>query len=750
MREGQAGWKFSGNPLGARQQHEDQETATVYRNISFMRKIRIGIDVGGTFTHAVAIETEKFTLIAQVKTSTTYRAKEGIAHGIITALYKLLQKGRIDPNEVVLVAHCSTQATNALLEGDVAKVGIIGMAGGWEATRARHEINIEKIELAPEKFLQTCFRFIETGKGLLETQIRQAIQELRAEGAQAIVAAEVFSVDNPDNERLVMRLAAEAGSPATATHQISELYGLRVRTRTAAINASILPVAVATAEMTERSVRQAGITAPLMIMRSDGGIMDIKGMRERPILTILSGPAAGVASALMHAKVSEGIFLDVGGASTDISAIHHGKPMLHSARIGGHKVFLRTLDVRTVAVGGGSLPRVQNNTIVDVGPRSAHIAGLSYESFTPLAEVTGMTPQISALLPNDPPDYLYLQNDKRKIALTTTGAANMVGLIPEHDYARGGKENVRLAFEALGKVIGKTPQEAATEFLQTACQKIVATIHELIDNYKLEPSLIRLVGGGGGAMTIVPFVSKLMNIPYEIGENSPVLSAIGVALAMVHETIERHLIDPTDEQLLQLRQEAEAAIVRMGAASDSVEVTIEVDPHTNIVRATATGATEIRQREKLGRSLPAARRQLIAQQTLGANGHTVEILAETEFFSAYALHKEQRHLFGLLRSRSRPVAVLDHEGTVRLNLSSAELLVTTVGEAEQKLRQFVEANTYYGDGGEEIPSIRLAAGPKLIDLSKLANVKQILALAGLELAKYSMTTKIMVIAEIHR
>ena len=715
-----------------------------------MRKIRIGIDVGGTFTHAVAIETEKFSLIAQVKTSTTYRAKEGIAHGIITAFYKLLQKGRIDPNEVVLVAHSSTQATNALLEGDVAMVGIIGIGSGWEAARARHEIDIEQIELVPGKFLQTAFRFVETGKGLLEAQIRQSLHELRAEGVQAIVAAEAFSIDNPEHERLVMRLAGDEGLPATATHQISELYGLRVRTRTAVINASILPVAVATAEIIERSVRQVGITAPLMIMRSDGGIMDIKGMRERPILTLLSGPAAGVASALMYAKVSEGIFFDVGGTSTDISAIHHGKPLLHSARIGGHKVYVRTLDVRTVAVGGGSLPRLQNNEIIDVGPRSAHIAGLSYEAFTPLAEVSGIEPKTGAPLPGDPPDYFYLQNEKRKIAVTTTGAANVAGLVPEHDYARGGKENVRQAFEALGKVMGKSPQDAAHEFLQKAGEKIVATIHDLIDNYKLEPSLLKLVAGGGGATTLAPFVSTLMKIPYVLGENSPVLSAIGVALAMVHETIERHLSDPTDEQLLQLRQEAEAAIVRMGAAPDSVEITIEVDPHTNIVRAIATGATEIRQREKLGRALPASRRQLIAQQTLGANGQAVDILAETEFFAAYALHKEQRHLFGLLKSHSRPVVLVDHEGTVRLNLSSAELLVTTVGEAEQKLQQFVEVNTYYGDGGEEIPSIRLTAGPRLIDLSKLANVKQVVALAGLELAKYSANTKIIVIAELRR
>ena len=715
-----------------------------------MRKIRIGIDVGGTFTHAVAIETEKFTLIAQVKTSTTYRAKEGMAHGIITALYKLLQKGQFDPDEVILVAHSTTQATNALLEGDAAKVGIIGMGSGWEATRARHEIAIDRLELAPGKFLETCFRFIDTSRKLADEQIKRTIEELRAEGARAIAAAEAFSVENPDNELLVMRFANEQGIPATATHQISELYGLRVRTRTAVINASILPVTLTTAEMTERSMQQVGIKAPLMIMRSDGGIMDIKGMRERPILTMLSGPAAGVASALMYTKVSEGIFLDVGGTSTDISVIQHGKPMMQSARVGGHKVYVRTLDVRTVGVGGGSLPRVRDRQLIDVGPRSTHIAGLSYESFTPLAEVMGIQPVIGAPTPNDLPDYFYLQNEKRKIGVTTTGAANMAGLIPEHDYARGGKENVRLAFEALGKAIGQTPQEAAQQFLQKAGAKITEAIQGLLEDYKLEASSVKLIGGGGGATALVPYVAKMMNISYEISENSPVLAAIGVALAMVHETIERHFIDPTDEQLLQIRQEAEAAVVRMGAAPESVEVTVEVDPHTNLIRATATGATEIRQREKIGRALPAARREFIAQQALGANSPAVENLAETEFFTAYALHKEERHLFGLLKSRSRMVVLVDLEGVVRLHLPSAEIMLTTVGEAKQNLQRFVEVHTYYGDGGEEIPSIRLAVGPRLIDLSKLANVKQVIALAGLELTKYSAHTKLMAIAEIRR
>ena len=193
-----------------------------------------------------------------------------------------------------------------------------------------------------------------------------------------------------------------------------------------------------TANMTEGAVKESGIRKPLMIMRCDGGVMSIDEVRKRPILTMLSGLAAGVAGALMYEKITDGIFLEAGGTSTDISVIKDGKVMIKNAQIGGQKLYLTSLDVRTLGVAGGSMIVVEDGKLVDVGPRSAHIANKSYEVFAEPKKI--VSPKIKLVAPReeDKPNYAVIECENgESYALTLAGAANILGYVGEGDYAHG-------------------------------------------------------------------------------------------------------------------------------------------------------------------------------------------------------------------------------------------------------------------------------------------------------------------------
>ena len=418
-------------------------------------KVRIGIDVGGTFTDAVVIDNETFELVGSAKIPTTHEAKEGVAAGIIQVLHKAMEECHVKPEDVVFIAHGTTQATNALLEGDVAKVGIVTLGSGIQGAKSKSDTNIGNIELAPGKKLYTENEFVNTASSDgLEAGAEQALKKLQEKGAESMVVSEAFSVDDPANENQVMELCNREQIPATAGNDVSKLYGLKVRTRTAVINASILPKMLEVANMTESSIKNADIKAPLMVMRCDGGVMTVEEVRSRPILTILSGPAAGVAGALMYEKLTDGIFMEVGGTSTDISCVKDGNVVIKYAEVGGHKTYVNSLDVRTVGIGGGSMIEISNGKMVDVGPRSSHIANLAYEVYTDVQDI--VDPVLKEIHPKtDDPAYAYIEcSNGKKLALTMSGAANIAGYVKEDNYAHGNEEAAKKACEPLEKNMG--------------------------------------------------------------------------------------------------------------------------------------------------------------------------------------------------------------------------------------------------------------------------------------------------------
>jgi len=710
-----------------------------------MRKVRIGIDVGGTFTDAVAIDDATYEIIAQEKIPTTHDAKEGVADGIIKILQDIMKKNNIAPEEVIFIAHGTTQATNALLEGDVAKVGILAMGRGIESARVESDSNVGNIPLAEGKELQTVHTYLKTENAAAdETAVRTKIQELRDKGAQIIVATESFSVDDPTNELFVMDMARQAGIYATGGHEVSQLYGLKVRTRTAVINGSLIPKMMETADMTEQCVKRAGIASQLMIMRCDGGVMTVNEVRRRPILTMLSGLAAGVAGALMYEKMSDGIFLEAGGTSTDISAVKNGRVMVKYAQVGGHKTYLNSLDVRTLGVAGGSMIRVEGKKITDVGPRSAHIAGLTYEVFSPALT----NPHLELLAPckDDQPVFAAVVGEGgKKVALTLAGAANVLGKIPKQDYATGDKAAARIAWQALGDVMGVTAEEAARQAMDIGIGKIRQIVEGLIHDYELPVQGLILAGGGGSAGVVAPYLGELMNCQWKIVKNGPIISTIGVALAMVREIVERTVVNPTDEDIRSIRREALNQIMKSGAKEATVEIAIEIDKQSNILRAIAMGATELRMQDLSSKQHTPEELLALAAQSMELPKDKVQEIATVGKWHVYEGRLEKR-AFLFFKKAEFLLRVLDRDGIIRLRKTAQAVMVTTKGKLQEDLHQLIDTNTEYGTIGGQLPLLYIFYGEKQIDLSGLVSVEQIDGLLQLELDGLAENEKVIIVA----
>jgi len=709
-------------------------------------RIRVGIDVGGTFTDAVALDAQTLELVGQVKVPTTHRHADGVAHGIIEALTSLLAQVGASPDDVGFLAHGTTQATNALLEGDVATVGLVGVGRGFEGWMTRRLGALGKIELAPGKNLPV--RYAHVADAVNAADALDAVTAVRKAGANVVVGVQAFSVDDGTGEDAVASAARSQDMLATTTHDITKLYGLRKRARTAVVNASILPKMLDTADLVERSITRAGVAAPLMVMRCDGGVMSLAEMRRRPLLTVLSGPAAGVAGALMNERVSEGIFLETGGTSTDISVIRRGKVMVRYAKVGGHDTYLSSLDVRTVGVGGGSMVRAKGGRVVAVGPRSAHIAGLDYACFAEPAALSDARLVTVTPMDGDPDDYIAVEAQGGRYALTMTCAANALGIVPAGDYAFAGPEAARLAFAPLAEFLGTSVEEAARAVLTAGTAQVRAIVDELVSEYQLERGSLRLVGGGGGAASVTPFLGTSTGWNVSIAQHSEVISPIGVALALVRESVERIIPQPSQQDVLAVRAEAENAVIAQGAAPATVEVDVSVDAQSGTVRAVATGATELRTKDRAqgasadGRSVAAASLRVPPEQ--------IDLLAQTPSYAVFGTESRRPGALGKMLRPRHPVRVIDTEGVVRLQSPDASVVESVAGAADAMLGKLIASHTTFGDGGSQMPSLQLLIGPRIVNLGGITKQDQLLALARTELDSRSPDEPLVAVVEVRQ
>ncbi|MCW2538974.1 MAG: N-methylhydantoinase A/acetone carboxylase, beta subunit [Frankiales bacterium] len=715
-------------------------------------RIRVGIDVGGTFTDAVAIDADTLALIGQAKVPTTHDDQDGVARGIVQALEELLASVDATADDIGFLAHGTTQATNALLEGDVATVGIVVGGRGLEGKRAAQLVKLGDIELAPGRNLpmRTAFWRI-PGPGETASDLPAIIAGLQKAGAEVIVGAEAYSVDDEAREVEITTEARTQGLLATGTHEITKLYGLRRRTRTAVVNASILPRMLATADMVAGSIGKAGITAPLMVMRCDGGVMSLDEMRRRPLLTILSGPAAGVAGALMNERITDGVFLETGGTSTDVSVIKQGRVTVRYAQIGGHDTYLSSLDVRTVGVGGGSMIRLDGRKVTDVGPRSAHIAGFAYCCYADPGALDGAKLVTAAPLPGDPADYVLLETpDGTRYALTVTCAANVLGLVPASDYAYADSPAALIGFEILGREMGISPADAAEAVLAKASSRVAGVVEALLKHYELPSERVVLVGGGGGAATITPHLGQTMNLPHRIAAHNEVISPLGVAMALVRESVERIIPNPSQEDVLGVRSEAEHTVLLQGADAESIEVDVEIDARRSVVRATATGATLLRTTDRSHGGADEDETRAAAAKTLRTTPDELHLVGRTPQMRVYGGTVRRSGLFGLLGSHADAVAVVDRDGSVVYSSRDATWTQSNVGGARAGLQQLMSDHTDYSSGGPRIPAIRMVIGGRLISLAGLLTADQVVSMAGTDLANRAQDEAAVLIAELNR
>src|SRR5918994_1077334 len=653
------------------------------------RKIRVGIDVGGTFTKAIAIDIASGTFIGKTTVPTTHNSERGVADGIIIALRDLIKQFSIERSEIELISHSTTQAVNALLEGDTVKVGIIGMGVGLEKSNVVKRTNIKNVELSLHKYLHTCYRFMDTSKYLDINEIIFTIASLKREGADVLVVSEAYGVDDPSNEKYVMNYS---DIPITGGHELTGIYGLEIRTLTAAINAGIMPKAISTGKYVEEAVRKENIPSPIMIMKGDGGVTDINTFKNKPILTILSGPAASVAGALLYSHILHGVFIEIGGTSTNLSIIKNGKPEIRYVSIMDHPTCIRSVDVRVAGVAGGSLIRISNHKIIDVGPRSAHIAGLRYSCF-----------------------------------------------VEPHEL--GNQRSAIKSLSLLGEKIGVDYQTIAGMILDFSIKKILHIMEPMIKEYHLDENKIILVGGGGGASVLVPYMATKCKFTHEIAKNAEVVSSIGVAAAMIYEEIEKTIDKPDPNDVSNVIEEVKKRAIDRGAVPESISIQTEFVKERTLLRAIATGNVELDIGKNNRKEITEKEASAIACSILDSN-HVQPILNMKNYFG-FTCETIKKQFF--VKKRKNPIVILDKFGRIRLMLENAKII-----SGNKKIKNEIDTMIYQlmNKSNEELaPQIHILDDMKIVDFSSLISPDHLIDALKNEIDKTN-TDKITIIIKI--
>lgn len=330
----------------------------------------LGIDTGGTYTDAVLFDDGTADVVATGKAPTTHR---DLGSGIRAAVESVMATSAVPPADVALVSLSTTLATNALVEGRGDRVGLVYVGFGPGAI----ERGGLDAALAGDPVLELAGGHTSAGEpreALDLDAVRHWARDIAGSVAAVAVAAQ-FSVRNPEHERAVRDLVRrEFGLPVTCSHELSARLDGPRRAVTCVLNARLIGLIDALTESARAMLSALGFDAPVMVVRGDGSLVSAEFASERPIETILSGPAASLVGAAHLTSVGDGFVADIGGTTTDLALMEGGRPSLarDGARVGGHRTMVEAIDVETHGLGGDSRVAIDERTrpqSIAIGPR---------------------------------------------------------------------------------------------------------------------------------------------------------------------------------------------------------------------------------------------------------------------------------------------------------------------------------------------------------------------------------------------
>lgn len=552
---------------------------------------RAGIDIGGTFTDVV-LAGDDGSLVVRKVLSTPGDYGRGIAEGLAAAM---ADRGAT-PDKVVKIVHGTTVATNAILEIKGAKTGLITTAGFRDVLELRrlripemYTLNYRKPPpLVPRRLRREVRERIGAAGNVIdalsEEDAIEACRLFKAEGVEAVAIVFLHSYVNPDHEKAVAAIARRILGPevfVTASHEILPVIREYERTSTTVINAYLGPIVGAYFESVRRHLDRIGVSAPLLVMKSDGGVMSADLAAERPAYIVESGPAAGVMGAARLGAGSairqpDSLTLDMGGTTAKASIVEDGEVArtgdyevgaginLSSKLVmgGGYALKLPVIDISEIGAGGGSLVSIDAGGLVKVGPESAGA---------------------------DPGPVAYGRGGTEP---TFTDAVMTLGYLNPGHLVGGG-----LALDAAGArrvmqdrvatPLGKDVLDAAHGVFQVACGTMVRAVKAVSTYRGRDPRDFTLYAfGGNGPVAAVAIAELLEMTRVAIPRHPGVFSALGLLLAPVELEAARASfvrLEDTDAQTLEARfAELEAELAAGMAAEGYDQGVYRVDRYADL------------------------------------------------------------------------------------------------------------------------------------------------------------------------